>query len=238
MNPVLILAHNGLELTKKCVESLFAQDVPVEPWLFDNGSTDGSYEWMQTELPKGTPIVHNPYNLGVSFGWNYGIEKILECNDHVFVINNDTAMPPWFCSTLLSYDGPFISGVSVGRMEDISSPPPRKELAPCPDFSAWLMRRECWDKVGRFDPSMVMYASDLDYHLRSHRLGVRLMNAGVPFYHERSSTLRLSSPKERRLIEMQADADRMTFYEKWRIQTWSPEYAAQFTPENFGIDAK
>ena len=32
MNPVLILTHNCLELTKKCVESVRAQD--VEAYIF------------------------------------------------------------------------------------------------------------------------------------------------------------------------------------------------------------
>jgi predicted GNAT family N-acyltransferase len=64
------------------------------------------------------------------------------------------------------------------------------------------------------------------------------MNAGVPFYHERSSTLNNAAPKERRAIQMQADADRLRFYEKYGFHTWSPEYAAQFSPEQFGCDSK
>ncbi len=239
MNPTLILTHNSLDQTKRCVESIKKQDIETEILLFDNGSSDGTWQWAHAELPKGSPIIRVPENFGVSFGWNKGLTHLFDSgSEHVLTINNDTVLPSWFYSSLLSYDGPFISGVSIGSMDEISSPPPRKELAPCPDFSAWLIRKECWDKVGRFDESMIHYASDLDYHLRAHRLGVSLMNAGVPFYHERSSTLRNASPKERRVIEMQADADRLTFFEKWHVHTWSPEYAAQFAPENFGIDAK
>jgi hypothetical protein len=37
---------------------------------------------------------------------------------------------------------------------------------------------------------------------------------------------------------MQADADRLEFYRKYGFHTWSPEYAAQFSPETFGCDSK
>ena len=248
MNPILILTHNGLEMTKRCVESANNQDIETDVFVFDNGSTDGTVEWGNlaslnwTFEHRGTlrEFWKSDDNAGVSRGWNVLLTYLFKMNrvDHVLVLNNDTFIPPWFYSSLLSYDGPFISGVSVDNMDVIANPEPRKGLAPCPDFSAWLMRRECWDKVGKFDENQVLYCSDLDYHIRAHRAGVRLMNAGVPFYHERSSTLRNANPKERRIIEMQADADRLVFFEKYGFHTWSPEYAAQFDEKCFGVDAK
>ena len=121
-------------------------------------------------------------------------------------------------------------------MNDILAPEPPKELAPCPDFSGFLIRRECWEKVGPFDESMKLYASDLDYHIRAHRAGIRLMNAGVNFYHERSSTLNSAPPKERRNIELQADADRERLTEKWGCTAWRESYTAMFDEKLFGID--
>jgi GT2 family glycosyltransferase len=240
-NPVLILTHNCLEMTKRCAESVHKQDIPTRIMYYDNGSTDGTRNWLpHNEQDDVDNAFRAQDNNGVSAGWNWGLNYLFTlCGaEHVLCVNNDTVLPSWFLSSLLSYDGPFISGVSVDNMDTIANPEPRKELAPCPDFSAWLMRRECWEKVGQFDESMVLYASDLDYHIRAHRAGVPLMNAGVPFYHLRSSTLNNAAPKERRAIQMQADADRLRFYEKYGFHTWSPEYAAQFVPDNFGVDAK
>jgi GT2 family glycosyltransferase len=236
MNPVLILTHNLIEMSKVCVTSALNQDIPTWVYLVDNDSQDNIYEWAKT-VENVVPVQFKP-QLGVSGGWNHGLKTLFECEgaEHVLCVNSDTVLPPWFYSSLLSYDGPFISGVSVDNMDVIASPEPRKELAPCPDFSAWLMRRECWDKVGKFDESMVLYASDLDYHIRAHRAGVRLMNAGVPFYHLRSSTLNNANPKEKRAIQMQADADRLEFYRKYGFHTWSPEYSAQFDEKFFGVD--
>jgi len=239
MIPVLILAHNCVEQTKRCVESVLKQDIPTSVVLFDSGSTDETLKWAQNELPEGSPIIHVPENLGVSFGWNMGLNLLFknEENERVLSLNNDTVLPSWFLSSLLSYDVPFITGVSVGTMEEIARQEPRKVLGTSPDFSAWLITRECWQKVGEFDESMVLYASDLDFAIRAHRAGIQLFNSGVGFYHERSSTLNSASPKERRTIEMRADADRLAFREKHGFDVWSPEYAAQFTPETFGADA-
>jgi GT2 family glycosyltransferase len=238
MNPVLVLTHNGLEMNKMCVTSALNQDVPTWVYLVDNDSQDQTYEWAKT-VENVVPVQFSP-QIGVSGGWNHGLKMLFECEgaEHVLCVNSDVILPRWFYSSLLSYDGPFISGVSVDNMDTIANPDPRKELAPCPDFSAWLMRRECWDKVGTFDEIMVLYAGDLDYHIRAHRAGVPLMNAGVPFYHLRSSTLNNAAPKEKRAIQMQADADRLEFYRKYGFHTWSPEYAAQFSPETFGCDSK
>ena len=238
MNPVLVLTHNGLEMNKVCVTSALNQDIPTWVYLVDNDSQDHTYEWAKT-VENIVPVQFSP-QIGVSGGWNHGLKTLFECEgeEHVLVINSDVVLPRWFYSSLLSYDGPFISGVSVDNMDTIAKPEPRKELAPCPDYSAWLMRADCWRKVGPFDETMFLYAGDLDHHIRSHRAGVPLMNAGVPFYHERSSTLNNAAPKEKRAIQMQADADRLEFYRKYGFHTWSPEYAAQFSPERFGCDSK
>ena len=245
MNPVLVLTHNCLEMTKRCVESANNQDIETNVFIFDNGSTDGTVEWGRlaslnwTFEHRGTlrEFWQSDDNAGVSRGWNTLLTYLFKMDrvDHVLVLNNDTVIPPWFYWSLLSSDGPFISGVSVDNMDTIANPEPRKELAPCPDFSAWLMRRECWDKVGTFDESMVLYAGDLDYHIRAHRAGVRLMNAGVPFYHKRSSTLNNAAPREKRQLQMQADSDRLNFYEKWGCHAWAESYAAMFDENFFGV---
>lgn len=236
MNPVLILTKNNLEMNKRCIASAIAQDIPTKVHVYDNLSSDGTAEWVANNLE----IVDQSsgVNLGVSEGWNFVLD-ILFNNwkvDHVLVINSDTILPSWFYSTLLSYEGPFITGVSVETMEEIATPPPRKELAPNPDFSGFLIRKECWEKVGEFDGAMELYCSDLDYHIRAHRAGIRLMNAGVPFYHDRSSTLNNAQPQEKRAIQLRADADRKELKRKWGCNAWDASYAAMFDEKYFGVD--
>src|ERR1700679_895755 len=185
MNPVVILTHNNLELTKHCVESVRKQDIPVHIYVFDNYSTDGTQEWTRHEWEK--PDFSAGWaleNKGVSYGWNVSLERAFVSGaEHVLVANNDTILPPWFYSELLMCKKPFVTGVSVNQMDQISSPPWPMPLQPHPDFSAFLITRECWKKVGPFDERMKHYASDLDYHVRAHRAGVNLWQANPPFYH-------------------------------------------------------
>lgn len=236
MNPVLIVVHNCIELTRRCVESAEKQTVPTTISIIDNGSTDGTREWL-----VGSPYEYmiRTGNHGVSSAWNIGLQAFFKAGaEHVLIVNNDTVMPPWFYQRLLEYDLPFVTGVSVGSMAEIATEPPANTPTDGPDFSAFLIRKSVVDSVGTFDEGMVMYAQDLDFHIRAHRAGIRLSNAHIPFFHERSSTLNSAPPREKRLIEMRADADRAVFAEKWGCETWSPEYAAMLAPETFGIGQK
>ena len=83
---------------------------------------------------------------------------------------------------------------------------------------------------------MVHYCSDLDYDIRAHRKGIPLLRANVPFYHERSSTLKNASPEDRRAIQLRADEDRRVFKEKWGCEAGGPTFAAMFTQETYGIE--
>lgn len=237
MNPVIIVTHNCLELTKRCIESARQQDIETFIWVLDNGSTDGTKEWLQGNDHWERPNLRWmgwETNMGVSFAWNYGLRNNGYFTDHCLVLNNDTIIPKSFYRRLLECEVQFVTGASVGEM--IDGQVVETNLVPAPDFSAFLIRRSAWDRVGEFDESMKFYASDNDWHLRAHRQGVTLWNSSLPFFHERSSTLRLASRKDRREIELQADADRATFRAKWGFDTWSPQYAAAFSPETFGID--
>src|ERR1700722_6475816 len=250
MNHALLLTKNCLSLTQNCIESLRAQDIPVKIHVYDNLSGDGTPEWIEQQSDI---IDHSSgVDLGVSGGWNFVLDSLFSTSDpahgwhadHVLVVNNDTYLPPWFYQTLLSYEWEipdeyigedvqarlveFVTGVSVGSMEEIAAQPPRKGLVESPDFSAFLIRKSAWEKIGPFNENLVHYCGDMDYHIRAHCLGVNLWNCGLPFYHERSATMRLANSKERRIIELQADADRETFRSIYGVGANDPAYADLF----------
>ena len=228
MNPCLILTRNNLELTKKCVESVRGQDIQTYVSIWDNGSTDGTVEWLESQ--DGVWHFEAESNQGVSFGWNKGLTAWFKQSwEHILVLNNDTILPTWFYRHLLAYDFPFVTGVSVNQMSQIEKEP-ELGLVPSahPDFSAFLIHRECWDKVGPFDENMKHYASDMDYHARGHQEGIKMMNSGVPFYHERSSTIKNATQEDRQEIESQANKDRAAFRAKWGVECNSPDYQELF----------
>jgi hypothetical protein len=67
-------------------------------------------------------------------------------------------------------------------------------------------------------------------------MGLGMFHAQIPFFHFGSATIRNSPPKERRMLDMQADADRLTFAEKYGFTVGSKQYQEQFASELFGVD--
>src|ERR1700761_5553385 len=110
MNPIFLLTKNNLQMNQRCIESCLRQDSETKVYVYDNESQDETKPWVNS-CPDITNLSMG-FDLGVSAGWNYGLETLFsEGVEHVLLINSDVVLPPWFYSTLLSYPGPFITGV-------------------------------------------------------------------------------------------------------------------------------
>lgn len=226
MNGILTLTHNCLVLTQKAIHSFIRQDIPVVVRAIDNGSTDASKQWLES---YGWLLFADLFNTGVSAGWNRGIQWFFDHGaESVLVCGNDVWLPHYFYRELLSYDLPFVTGVAVDNMDQIQTVPSKQPLDLHPDFSAFCIRRSAWEAVGCFEETMKHYASDCSWHIRAHRSGLTLYKASCEFYHERSSTLRLASEKERQEIQSQANQDRAVFYQRYGCLPGTPEYYALF----------
>jgi len=227
VNLVLLLVRDNFEMNKRCIDSIFAQDVHTLLVIIDNSERNDTTKWATDN--NIAAYLFRP-QIGVSRGWNFGLSTLFKNGaEHVLVPDSDTILPPWHYSELLSYDTPFITGISVDTMEEIQTKPERASPIPHPDYSSFLIRREAWEKIGPFDETLWAWAGDCDHHLRGHRLGIPMLKSpSCKFYHERSSTIRLAPPKERRIMELQADADRETFFEKYGAYPGTPEYAELF----------
>ena len=245
MNPVLILSYNNLEALKKCVESVRAQDVPTDIYVEDNGSCDGSQDWLRNE--SGVLWCCNERNEGVSFGWNDGLGWIFDtdatkrCGDppkqnppaYALVLNQDTVLPTYAYRELLAFNVPFVTGTPVEVSEEFSIEP--GALVPHPCFSAFLIRRSCWETVGQFDEKMFAWAGDCDYHVRGHWLGVPMYKSTIPFLHHAGTTLRTAPPDQKKWFAERANADRAVFKSKYGCEPGEPEYELLFLPELFGL---
>jgi GT2 family glycosyltransferase len=90
---IVILNYNTVELTRKCLKTVFASNLgsySMEVIVCDNGSTDGSVEMITQEFPDAI-FVNNKKNLGFAAGNNPGIKRAR--GRYVLLLNSDTEVP-------------------------------------------------------------------------------------------------------------------------------------------------
>ncbi len=88
---VLILSYDGRHLLEECLTSYLANDYPnFEVVVIDNGSTDGTKEWVEKNYPQVT-VLRSDKNIGYSGGFNFGLDYAFNKRnaDYVLITNND-----------------------------------------------------------------------------------------------------------------------------------------------------
>jgi GT2 family glycosyltransferase/Tfp pilus assembly protein PilF len=103
---MVILTCNQLEYTRKCLDSIFEHTkTPFELIVVDNGSTDGTVEFLESEI-SGTghavriEIIKNNENKGFAGGNNQGMA--VARGDYVLLLNNDVVVTPGWLERMLS----------------------------------------------------------------------------------------------------------------------------------------
>jgi len=99
---VATLSWNGRRHLETCLAALAAQDDPGVPWeilVLDNGSTDGTAEWLRRAHPE-VRLLASPVNLGFCAG-NDRLVQTSE-GDAVAFLNNDTRPEPGWLAALVA----------------------------------------------------------------------------------------------------------------------------------------
>lgn len=88
---ICVLTCNHLNFTKLCIDYLLKNTHAKYPILvIDNGSTDGTVEYLKKLKETGTiDVVLNGENLGISRSLNLGIDRALELNMDFCFVSND-----------------------------------------------------------------------------------------------------------------------------------------------------
>ena len=114
---VVIPSWNSVELLPRCLASLGAQEEEIELLVVDNGSADGSLEYLRRE---GVPHLALPENLGFAAAVNLGADHTAAAA--VLVLNADTVLEPGCLGPLrAALDGaPGLAGVQprILQLED------------------------------------------------------------------------------------------------------------------------
>ncbi len=103
---VAVLSWNGRHHLETCLAALRQQNDPGVPWeilVLDNGSTDGTAEWLRRERPPGLAhlrLIESPVNLGFCAGNNRLVAEAE--GDAVAFLNNDTRPRPEWLARLVA----------------------------------------------------------------------------------------------------------------------------------------
>ena len=96
---IVIPNYNGKHFLEDCLRSVFAQDIEdQEVIVVDNGSTDGSLEYLNAY--PGVRTIAMDKNYGFCGAVNAGIKAAK--SDYVILLNNDTEVDKNFAKELLN----------------------------------------------------------------------------------------------------------------------------------------
>jgi GT2 family glycosyltransferase len=240
-----LMCYNQLHLTKQAMASLVDQDIgPLEILIINNGSTDGTKEWLDF-IKAGSEfsahrfyVIHQATNQSpvamfniaakMIFGWGY---------DHFLAIANDVVLPPNAYRLMNKYPRGIVTASQTGEKE-FARVEEAHAASECTPMAIALFRKWVWDalvaKDGYFyDEGYFNYASDCDLALRISSCGIRGVQLDLPYYHYCSATLRLAPPDEEREMHAQANADRDYFEQKWGFKVDALEYGQMAQDINF-----
>ncbi|PEL07984.1 glycosyltransferase [Bacillus sp. AFS017336] len=113
---IIILTYNQLEVSKKCFDSLakYTKEDEVEIIVVDNGSTDGTREYLKSK-PSFITIL-NEINMGFAKGCNQGIE--VATGDSLLFLNNDTIVTENWLDAMLKL---LYSNEKIGMVGPVSN---------------------------------------------------------------------------------------------------------------------
>ncbi len=206
----IVVTYNGMKWLDRCLGSLVMSRTPVDVIVIDNGSQDGTQEYIQENFPE-VKLVSTGENFGFGKANNIGLKHALENGyEYVYLLNQDAWIYPDTLGTLISA---MESDRSIGILSPMqmaaceNRPDPRFEKR-CPkaalkDYGSrwrsgkvygvkfvmaahWMISRECIENVGGFSPAFRHYGEDDNFIHRAIYKGYRIcIHSGAGAIHDR-----------------------------------------------------
>lgn len=226
---IVVVNWNGMAYIPECLEFACRQThLAKELIVVDNGSADGSLEWLRTNCGRYEILVELGRNLGFAAGANAGIR--VAHGEFIALLNND-AVPDceWLehlvhpmadpavgmvASKIYFYDRRNVidkvghllypDGLNRGRgAGDVDSGQfDNEEEIFFPDGCAAIYRKSMLEDIGLFDEQFFAYGDDAELGLRARWRDWRCRYApGAKVYHRHSSSLGKYSPTKAFLVE-------------------------------------
>ena len=125
---VIIVTYNGMKWLERCLGSVRASEVPADLYVWDNDSTDGSADYVQSRFPEAK-LVRSADNLGFAEANNLGMRHALEKGyDYVYLLNQYSWIETSTLGTLIATHQahPEFAVLSPLQMTDGFSAPDRQ----------------------------------------------------------------------------------------------------------------
>src|SRR4051794_27227017 len=194
----VVLNLDGRELLERMLPTLVGQDPGARLVVLDDGSTDGSPDWVQQAYPQ-VEVVRNPHNIGVARSFNRAVE-LARGSDYLALLNNDLELAPDYISRVVAeLDAHPQAASANGKMRNAGEPTVLDGAgdqmmwssivtrrgwgerdsgqydAPDEVFSvcggAAVYRMAAFDDVGGFDEDFHAYMEDVDWGFRAQLRG-------------------------------------------------------------------
>lgn len=225
---VVIVTYNAMQWAERCFSSIFSSSIPLDVYVVDNGSTDGSQNYIKSCYPN-IHFYQSEINLGFGRANNIGMQYALDNNyDYVYLLNQDAWVMPDTVEKLIDIhkenpgygilspfqlqanmqhlDANFASWVCSWEankflLDDLYFCN-RKTIYSVPMVMAahWLISKSCLHKVGGFSPTFPHYGEDVNYANRAkyHAFKVGIVPEVIAI-HDREGR-EINSQKEMYLI--------------------------------------
>ncbi|MFM7143746.1 MAG: glycosyltransferase family 2 protein [Alphaproteobacteria bacterium] len=248
---IAIVTCDRRALLADCLASVDGLDYPadrVEVLVFDNGSTDGTREWLRSERPR-VRLLESPTNLGFAVP----NDRCAEASSArlLCLVNNDVRLHPAFLRELVdarSSSGAACVGARIldadgariefdgGVMSFDGHAAPRGWGDPAPEpgaeapgtavptlfasGGAMLVDRDVFLDAGGFDEDYFAYFEDVDFGWRAWVLGHRVAVAprAVAWHREHGSEGLLPAGRRMELLERNALLSVWKNYEPGRAE--------------------
>ena len=206
----IIVTYNAMQKDwiDLCLKSLKASTVPVTPIVIDNGSTDGTRDFVPKHYPEAIWLPQDK-NLGFGQANNVGLKYALANQvDYVLLLNQDARLQPDAMEKMLAVidDKSIVSPLQLNgdgtqldfnfktclltiRSEIIDDVLIKKQfdhqyVGGSYPAACWLMPINIIKKIGGFNPIFFHYGEDNNYlqRLEYHHLRVLLAPAAQMFH--------------------------------------------------------